>query len=294
MVGPTGLRKALVVAAFLGPSFVALVAFSLGPMVGTVWVSFQEWNLIRDAEFIGLRNYRELWADEEFRRALRNTVYYLVGYLPLVTAGGLGLALLVNQRLRGVSIFRGMYFLPVVTSWVVVALLWKWILNPRDGIVNWLLGLLGIDGPGWWTSTTWAMPSIILASAWKDLGFVMVILVAGLQSIPEMLYEAARIDGAGSWRRFRSVTLPMLTPSLFFVLIISLINGFQVFDQVWVMTEGGPVGSSTVVVEQIVKNTFSYGRAGYASAQSVVLFVIILLVTAVQLRLQKRWVFYGE
>jgi multiple sugar transport system permease protein len=160
--------------------------------------------------------------------------------------------------------------------------------------VNWLLGLLGIDGPGWWTSTTWAMPSIILASAWKDLGFVMVILLAGLQSIPEMLYEAARIDGAGSWRRFRSVTLPMLTPSLFFVLIISLINGFQVFDQVWVMTEGGPVGSSTVVVEQIVKNTFSYGRAGYASAQSVVLFVIILVVTAVQLRLQKRWVFYVE
>jgi multiple sugar transport system permease protein len=294
MVGPSGWRKALVVAAFLGPSFVALVAFSLGPMVGTVWVSFQEWNLIRDAEFIGLANYRELWGDEEFRRALRNTVYYLVGYLPLVTAGGLGLALLVNQRLRGVSIFRGMYFLPVVTSWVVVALLWKWILNPRDGVVNWLLGLLGIDGPGWWTSTTWAMPSIILASAWKDLGFVMVILVAGLQSIPETLYEAARIDGAGSWRRFRSVTLPMLTPSLFFVLIISLINGFQVFDQVWVMTEGGPVGSSTVVVEQIVKNTFSYGRAGYASAQSVVLFVIILLVTAVQLRLQKRWVFYGE
>jgi multiple sugar transport system permease protein len=294
MVGPTGWRKALVVAAFLGPSFVALVAFSLGPMVGTVWVSFQEWNLIRDPEFIGLGNYRELWADEEFRRALRNTVYYLVGYLPLVTAGGLGLALLVNQRLRGVSIFRGMYFLPVVTSWVVVALLWKWILNPRDGVVNWLLGLLGVDGPGWWTSTTWAMPSIILASAWKDLGFVMVILLAGLQSIPEMLYEAARIDGAGSWRRFRSVTLPMLTPSLFFVLIISLINGFQVFDQVWVMTEGGPVGSSTVVVEQIVKNTFSYGRAGYASAQSVVLFVIILVVTAVQLRLQKRWVFYVE
>ncbi len=294
MVGPSGWRKAMVVVAFLGPSFVALVAFSLGPMIGTVWVSFQEWNLIRDAEYIGLGNYRELWSDDDFRLALRNTLYYLVGYLPLVTAGGLGLALLVNQRLRGISIFRGLYFLPVVTSWVVVALLWKWILNPSDGVVNWMLGLIGIDGPGWWTSTTWAMPSIILASAWKDLGFVMVILLAGLQSIPESLYEAARIDGANAWRRLRSVTLPMLTPSLFFVLIISLINGFQVFDQVWVMTEGGPVGSSTVVVEQIVRNTFSYGRAGYASAQSVVLFVIILLVTAVQLRLQKRWVFYGE
>lgn len=294
MVGPTGARKGLVILAFLGPSFVALVAFSLGPMLGTAWVSLQEWNLIRDPEFVGLDNYRELWGDDDFHRALRNTLYYLVGYLPLVTVGGLALALLVNQRMRGVSIFRAMYFLPVITSWVVVALLWKWILNPRDGVVNWLLGLVGIDGPGWWTSSTWAMPSVILASAWKDLGFVMVILLAGLQAIPETLYEAARIDGAGRWRQLRSITVPMLTPSLFFVLIISLINGFQVFDQVWVMTGGGPTGSSTVVVEQIVKNTFSYGRAGYASAQSVALFVIILAVTAVQLRLQKRWVFYGE
>jgi len=282
-----------VVAGFLGPSFLALLAFSLGPMIGTVWVSVQEWNLIRPARFVGLDNYRELIGDEDFRHALRNTVYYLVGYLPLVTTGGLALALLVNTRLKGIALFRAIYFLPVVTSWVVVSLLWKWLLNPRDGVVNWLLGTVGIDGPGWWTSRTWAMPSVILASAWKDLGFVMIILLAGLQAIPEDLYEAARIDGASRWRQTRSITLPMLTPSLFFVTIISLINGFQVFDQVWVMTEGGPVGSSTVVVEQIVRNTFSYGRAGYASAQSVVLFLVILLVTAVQLRLQKRWVFYG-
>jgi multiple sugar transport system permease protein len=293
VIGATGWRKALIVLVFLGPSLVALVAFSLGPMVGTAWVSLQEWNLIRDAEFIGIDNYRELWGDEDFRRALRNTLYYLVGYLPLVMAGGLGLAVLVNRRLKGVAIFRAMYFLPVVTSWVVVALLWRWLLNPSDGIVNWLLGRVGIDGPGWWTDRTWAMPSVILASAWKDLGFVMVILVAGLQAIDPTLYEAARIDGAGAWRQLRSITIPMLTPSLFFVLVISLINGFQVFDQVWVMTDGGPAGASAVVVEQIVKNTFEYGRAGYAAAQSVVLFVIILAVTVAQLRVQKRWVFYG-
>ncbi|MFT4865181.1 MAG: multiple sugar transport system permease protein [Ilumatobacter sp.] len=293
MVGQSGVKKALTVSAFLGPSLLALLAFSIGPMVGTVWVSFQEWNLIRDPAFIGLDNYRELWGDEDFRQALKNTLYYLVGYLPLVLVGGLGLALLVNSKLKGIAVFRAMYFLPVVTSWVVVALLWKWLLSPSDGLVNWMLSLIGIDGPGWWTSRTWAMPSVILASAWKDLGFVMIILLAGLQSIDETLYEAARIDGAGAWRRLRSITLPMLTPSLFFVIVISLINGFQVFDQVWVMTEGGPAGSSSVVVEQIVKNTFSYGRAGYASAMSVALFVIILLVTAVQMRIQKRWVFYG-
>lgn len=294
MVGVSGWRKAAVVSIFLAPSLVALLAFAIGPMVGTFWVSLQEWNLIRPAEYVGFANYRELWHDEDFRKALRNTLYYLVGYLPLVTAGGLGLAVLLNRRVRGTNLFRAMYFLPVVTSWVVVSLLWKWLLNPNDGLVNWLLGRVGIDGPGWWTSPTWSMPSVILASAWKDLGFVMVILLAGLQTIPEPLYEAARIDGAGGWRMFRSITLPLLTPSLFFVLVISLINGFQVFDQVWVMTEGGPLSSSTVVVEQIVKNTFDYGRAGYASAQSIVLFVIILVVTAAQLRLQKRWVFYAQ
>lgn len=293
MVGLSGWRKARVVAMFLAPSLAALLAFSVGPMVGTVWVSLQEWNLIRDAEFIGADNYRELWGDADFRRALTNTVYYLVGYLPLVVTGGLALAVMVNRRLRGIAVFRAIYFLPVVTSWVVVALLWKWLLNPSDGLVNWMLGLVGVEGPGWWTSRSWAMPSVILASAWKDLGFVMVILLAGLQAIDQSLYEAARIDGAGGWRQLRSITLPLLTPSLFFVVVISLINGFQVFDQVWVMTDGGPAGSSTVVVEQIVKNTFSYGRAGYASAQSVMLFVVILLVTAVQMRLQKRWVFYG-
>lgn len=293
MVGQSGVKKAATVALFLGPSLLALLAFSIGPMIGTLWVSVQEWNLIRDAEYIGLENYRELWSDDDFRRALLNTLYYLVGYLPLVMVGGLGLALLVNSKLKGVAIFRAVYFLPVVTSWVVVALLWKWLLNPTDGLVNWGLGLVGIDGPGWWTSRTWAMPSVILASAWKDLGFVMIILLAGLQSIDESLYEAAKIDGAGSWQRLRSITIPMLTPSIFFVTVISLINGFQVFDQVWVMTDGGPAGSSTVVVEQIVKNTFSFGRAGYASAMSVVLFVIILFVTAVQMRMQKRWVFYG-
>ncbi len=289
----TGWKKFGVVTMFLAPSLVALLAFSIGPMFGTLWVSVQDWNLIRPAEFIGADNYRELWGDDDFRRALLNTLYYLVGYLPLVIVGGLALAVLVNRKLKGIAVFRAIYFLPVVTSWVVVALLWKWLLNPSDGLVNWGLGLVGIEGPGWWTSRTWAMPSVIIASAWKDLGFVMIILLAGLQGIDETLYEAARIDGASGWRQLRSITLPLLTPSLFFVVVISLINGFQVFDQVWVMTEGGPAGSSTVVVEQIVKNTFSYGRAGYAAAQSVVLFVIILLVTAIQMRLQKRWVFYG-
>ena len=278
---------------FLAPSLLALVAFSIGPMLGTAWVSLHEWNLIRGPAYVGLANYRELLHDDRFHRAIFNTLYYLVGYLPLVLIGGLALAVLLNSRVRMAGLFRALYFLPVVTSWVVVSLLWKWLLNPKDGVVNWVIGQFGFQGPGWWTSRTWAIPSVILASVWKDLGFVMVLLLAGLQAIPETLYEAAVLDGATVFQRLRAITLPLLTPSLFFVVVISLINGFQVFDQVWVMTGGGPAGSSTVVVEQIVKNTFSYGRAGYASAQSMVLFAIILIVTAMQVRLQKRWVFYG-
>jgi len=146
VVRKTGVKHALTIAVFLGPSLVALLAFSIGPMLGTVWVSFQEWNLIRDPKFIGFDNYTELWSDDNFHRALKNTLYYLVGYLPLVMVGGLGLALLVNSKLKGIAAFRAAFFLPVVTSWVVVALLWKWLLNPSDGLVNWLLGLGGIDG----------------------------------------------------------------------------------------------------------------------------------------------------
>jgi multiple sugar transport system permease protein len=191
------------------------------------------------------------------------------------------------------AFFRAAYFLPVVTSWVVVALVWKWLLTPGDGLVNHLLGAVGLGQPGWWTDPTWALPSVVLASAWKDLGFVMVILLAGLQAIPGDVLEAADVDGATGWRRFWFITLPLLSPSTFFVVVISLINGFQVFDQVFVMTGGGPAGSSQVVVGQIYDLTFRYGRAGEASALSWLLFVVILLITALQIRGQKRWVHHA-
>jgi multiple sugar transport system permease protein len=210
-----------------------------------------------------------------------------------VFCGGLAVALALHQKLKGVAWIRTIYFLPVVTSWVVVALVWKWLLNPQFGVVNLLLAKVGIDGPGWWTDPSWSMPSVILASAWKDVGYAMILFLGGLQGIPEEYYEAASIDGANAWQRFRLITLPLLSPTCFFVLVISLINNIQVFDQVWVMTGGGPVNSSSVVVQQIVQNAFSYSRMGYAAAMSWVLFAIILVITVVQLRLQKRWVHYG-
>jgi multiple sugar transport system permease protein len=293
MVGQRGWRYRLVVLGFLAPSLVPLFAFLIGPMLSSIGLSFLSWNLLSPAHWVGLANYRTLIHDGAFHAALWHTVYFILGYLPLTFLGGLGLALALNQGLRAISWVRTIYFLPVVTSWVVVALVWKWLLNPQFGIVNRVLGLFGIAGPGWWLDPHWAMPSIILASAWKDLGFTMVIFLAGLQAIPEDYYEAAALDGAGRLSRFRNVTLPLLTPAIFFVVVITLINNFQVFDQVQVMTQGGPAGSTTVVVQQIVQNAFSYGRMGYAAAMSWVLFAVILLITATQMRLQKRWVFYA-
>ena len=207
--------------------------------------------------------------------------------------GGLGIALALNTGVRAIGLLRSMYFLPVVTSWVVVALMWKWLLNPSTGLVNTVLGFVGIQGPGWWTDPSWAMPAVVIATAWKDLGFVMVIFLAGLQAIPGDYYEAALVDGAGWWARFRYITLPLLSPSTFFVLTISLINGFQVFDQVFVMTGGGPAGSTTVLVERVYTHAFRYSQMGYAAAMSWVLFAIIIGVTALQFRAQDRWVHYG-
>ena len=293
IVGQRGWRRPALVVLFIAPSLVPLLLFTVGPMVASVGLSTVRWNLLKPPVFVGLDNFARLLADSDFHAAVLHTVIYVAGYLPIVLVGGLLIALALNQRLRGLAILRTAYFLPVVTSWVVVALMWRWLLDPRVGIVNFALGLVGIDGPGWYTDPFWAMPSVIIASAWKDLGFVMVILLAGLQSIPEEYYEAASVDGAGRWTRLRDITLPLLTPSIFFVVVISLINNLQVFDQVWVMTEGGPAGATDVVVSQIVRNAFSYGQMGYAAAMSWLFFVVLLGITLVQFRLQRRWVNYG-
>jgi multiple sugar transport system permease protein len=205
-----------------------------------------------------------------------------------VLALGLLVALALNAPLRGIGLIRTAFFLPVVSSWVAVALLWSWLFNPRYGLVNYALGLLGLPQPGWLFDPAWAMPAIVLTSVWKDLGFVVVLFLAGLQAIPPEYYEAASLDGAGRWAQLRAITLPLLAPTTLFVTIISLINSFQVFDQVWVMTEGGPAGATTVLVERVVRHAFSYGEMGYAATISWAIFALIFVVTMLQLRLQRR------
>ena len=293
IVGDQGPKKALTIAGFLLPSLLPLALFTLGPMAASLGISFLDWDLLTSPEWLGIDNYRDLLGDAQFWAAVRHTFWFLALYLPLVVTGGLGIALALNTGVRAIGLLRSMYFLPVVTSWVVVALMWKWLLNPSTGLVNTVLGFVGIQGPGWWTDPSWAMPAVVIATAWKDLGFVMVICLAGLQAIPGDYYEAALVDGAGWWARFRYITLPLLSPSTFFVLTISLINGFQVFDQVFVMTGGGPAGSTTVLVERVYTHAFRYSQMGYAAAMSWVLFAIIIGVTALQFRAQDRWVHYG-
>ncbi len=288
------IQKYLWVAFFLFPSLAGLLVFLIIPMLSSLVLTFYEWDPLIPTRFIflGLENYQTLIKDGDFWDALRHTLFFIVGYIPLVLVSGLGVALLMNQKLIGRTFFRGAFFMPVISAWVAVALMWTWIFNPKFGIINYLLGLIGTTGPAWLYDPNWAMPAIILTSVWKDTGFIMILFLSSLQSIPNEYYEAAALDGANNWAKFRYITLPLLSPTVFFTLIISLINSFQVFDQVWIMTEGGPAGATTVLVQQIVNNSFRYGRMGYAATLSWVLFLIVFAVTIFQTRMQKNWVTY--
>ncbi len=288
MVGERGWRHVAWVALFVLPGFSALLLFVIGPILASLVLTVFEWDLLTDPNFVGVDNFTRLIADDAFWSALWHTLYYIAGYVPLVMVAALAVALVLNTRMPALGVIRTAFFLPVVSSWVAVALLWTWMFNPRYGLINYGLSFFGVNGPDWLYDRTWAMPAIILTSVWKDLGFVMVVFLAGLQTIPRDYYEAASLDGANRWEQLRSITLPLLAPTTFFVAVISIIQSFQVFTQVWIMTEGGPAGATTVLVERIVKHAFSYGEMGYAATISWVLCLIVFSVTILQHRLQ-RW-----
>ena len=281
-------------AVFLAPSLIGLLIFIVYPIASSLWLAFQDWNMLSPPKFVGLANFQELFQDQDFWRALRYTLTFVVLYVPSVFVIGLALALLLNQKVRGMIIVRTSTFLPVVASWVVVSLIWKWIFNPAYGLVNYGLSLLGITGPAWLFTPQTAVYAMVITSIWKDVGYIALLYLGGLQTISETYYEAAQIDGAGRWRCFRSITLPLLTPTMFFVAITLLINYFQLFEQVWLMpqTDSAADRQVRVIVTEVVRNAFSYNRMGYASAMSWVLFILIFVITFFQFRLQKRWVYY--
>ncbi len=278
---------------FLTPNLVGFVVFVVGPVVASFVLSFTQYDLIRPPKFIGLDNYATLlFHDPLMWQSLGNTLYYSVLTIPSGIVIALALALALNQGLRGTIVYRTLYFLPVVTSAIAISFVWKWLYNPDFGLLNWLLSLVNITGPDWLNDPAWAMPSIAAAAVWKSLGYTMVILLAGLQGVPQHLYEAAKIDGASAWERFRHVTLPLISPSLFFVTVISVIGSFQVFDQVYVMTQGGPGHATLVYNYYLYQNAFQYFKMGYASAMAYILFAIILVATLIQVRLLNRRVVY--
>ena len=255
-------------------------------------LSLTDWDVLSKANFLGFENYKKIFGSEEFWRVLINTLYYIVLYIPLMIIASLSLSMLLNIKTRFTGVFRTIFYIPVLSSWVAAAMLWRWLLSPYYGPINSILGVVGLQGPSWLYDKVWAMPGIVLASVWKDMGFFGLIFLAGLQGINPTYYEVASIDGARRWQKFRHITIPLISPTMFFVLIMAIINSFQLFPQVMVMTKGGPHGSTQVMMERIYNYAFTYYKMGYATALSWVLFCFILVVTLVQWKMQRKWVHY--
>ncbi|MGN7942065.1 carbohydrate ABC transporter permease [Virgibacillus sp. 6R] len=278
---------------FITPQLVGLLFFSLIPLLYAFYLSFTEWSGFGGTTFIGITNYIEQMNNPDFWKAMVNTIYYMVLVVPLGIAIALVLAVALN-KVKGKEIYRVFFFMPVVTSSVSVGVIFMWILNGDFGILNELLSYVGITGPHWLTDPRWVIPSIALLSIWWGLGYNMVIFLAGLQGISKSYYEAAEIDGANALQKFRHITLPLLTPTTFFVTIMTIISSFQVFDQAFVMTNGGPAKASYTIVFHIYDQAFVDFTMGKSASAAMILFVIILILTLIQFKLQKRWVFYGE
>jgi multiple sugar transport system permease protein len=281
---PLDLRQGVTAWWFLAPSFAHLLLFSIGPILLSLWLSFHEWDLIGATRpFVGLANYAELARDGGFWRAVGNTAVYVL-FVPIGMVVALALALLLDRGMPGERVLRAVFFLPYITSFVAISLVWKWMYDPDVGLLNTVLRTVGLPEQAWLASPRTALPSLMLMSVWMYCGYMMVLFLAGLQSIPETLYESARMDGASAWQRFRRITLPLLRPTTFFVLVTMIIFMFQVFTAVYVMTEGGPLHATDVIVYHIYRSAWEYLRLGYASAMAWVLFAMVFLITLVQFR----------
>jgi multiple sugar transport system permease protein len=292
LVGSLARREAITFYVCISPWLLGFVLFVLGPMAASLGISFTRWDLLTPARFVGLRNYQKmLTRDPLVWQSLRVTAIYTSAYVPIELAGGLALALIMNQKLRLRGLFRTIYYLPSVLPGVAFVVLWMWILHPDVGLINTLLSYVGVEGPRWLAHPDWALPALLMMSLW-GLGRSMVIYLASLQGIPQQLYEAAAIDGAGAWQTFWKITLPMLTPTIFFNLVLSIISTFQTFTSAFVATDGGPLDSTLFYVLYLYRQAFQFFNMGYASALAWVLFLIILVLTLLIVRSSDRWVYY--
>ena len=277
---------------FFSPWLLGMILFNIIPIILAVYYSFTEYTVLQAPRWIGLGNYHEMFVvDELFWKSLYNTIYFSVFSVPISLILALFLAMLLNSRVPGQSFFRATFFLPSIVPVVAASVIWAWILHPEYGLVNDMLAKVGIPGPPWLSSEVWSKPAFILMSLW-GIGPTAIIFLAGLQDVPQHLYEAAEIDGANLWQRIRHITLPLLTPTIFFNLVLGIIGAFQVFTQAYIVSAGGPLWSTLFYVLYLYNQGFQYFKMGYASALAVVLFVIILVLTLIVQFKSRRWVYY--
>lgn len=276
---------------FAAPWLLGFLIFTLGPMLASALMTFADWSILQPPRFIGLQNYARLAQDPLIWQSFKLTTLYAVGYVPLNTLLGLLLAVILNQRIAFLRFYRTAYYMPSVLSGVAVAVMWRLILSADFGLLNYLLSLIGIQGPAWLSDPRWVLPAFILMGLWH-FGSGVVIYLAGLQGIPTDLYEAAAVDGAGWFRRLRSITLPLVTPVIFFQLIIGTINALQIFTQAFILTKGGPMNASLFIVLYLYQKAFESFQMGYASLIAWCLFLYILTLTLILIRTSGRWVYY--
>jgi multiple sugar transport system permease protein len=288
-------REALEGLLYLSPWIIGFLVFVAGPLLASLLLSFTKYNVLRPPQFIGLQNYVFAFTkDELLLPSLVRSFYFAVLLVPLGMAGSLIIALLLNQKMILRTVWRTMYFLPTLTPLVAAALLWRWMLNPDVGLVNYLLSLIGIQGPGWLSSIEWAVPALVLMGLWASVGGSrMIILLAGLQDVPKELLESAEIDGAGAWAKFWKITLPMITPTVFFNLVLGIIFALRTFETAFITTNGGPARATWFVSLHIYQNAFVSFDMGYASALSWIFLVILFLLTYLQFKFSGQWVFYS-
>ncbi|HEY3867663.1 MAG TPA: sugar ABC transporter permease [Actinocrinis sp.] len=277
-------RRLAVALPFVLPSFIGVMAFLIAPVVIVLILSFFQWNFLTPPHWVGFANFTTMTKDDHVFRALLVTVYYVLWNIPLQTLMALGLAILLNRRLPALGLFRALYVLPYMSTPVAMAVVWGWMFNGQSGLINHLLLTLGVHGPNWLGDATTALPTVAMMSNWQYAGYNMLFFLAGMQTIPPALHEAASIDGAGPVQRFLRITLPLLNPTMLFVLVTDVIGSFQIFDTVYVLTQGGPGSATTVINYQIYTTAFQNFDVGSAAAMSLLLFGVILVVTLVQFR----------